>query len=250
VGEPPIDRLFSEPVLVDLYDACCPWGPDYDWYARLANGRRAVLDVACGTGMFLGELRRRGHLGMLCGLDASAAMLAMARRRCTDVDWVQGDGRAFDLGRRFELVTMTGHALQVLLTDDDVAALLACVHRHLLPGGCLAFETRNPLAREWARWTSSDVPQTVVDPKGAVIEVVRAVCAELPPDIVEFTNTYRSAAWDEPITSTSRLRFPALEQLLDLLDGSGFEVASVFGDWDGSPVWADSPELIVDAIAR
>lgn len=59
-----------------------------------------------------------------------------------------------DLDRRFDLVTMTGHAFQVLLDDESVRAALLNFHRHLAPDGLSAFESRNPQARAWESWVA------------------------------------------------------------------------------------------------
>ncbi|MDQ3865587.1 MAG: class I SAM-dependent methyltransferase [Actinomycetota bacterium] len=66
--------------------------------ASLEAGR--VLDAACGTAFLTRHLR-----GEVTGLDQSASMLAVARGRCPDVRFVQGDALAtpFD-DRSFDLV--------------------------------------------------------------------------------------------------------------------------------------------------
>ena len=61
-----------------------------------------LLDVACGTGAHLAELRRWYRS---VGLDADPELLAVARERLGDVELVEGDMRDFDLGRRFDTVT-------------------------------------------------------------------------------------------------------------------------------------------------
>ena len=43
--------------------------------------------------------------------------------------WIRGDARALDLGERFALVTMTGHAFQLLLDDDAIRAALGSFRR-------------------------------------------------------------------------------------------------------------------------
>jgi len=72
-------------VLAPVYDAWTGWFADAA-ALRLApmlarRGTQSFLDVACGTGRLLHVLRA-GDRGMrLCGVDASPAMLAEARRR-------------------------------------------------------------------------------------------------------------------------------------------------------------------------
>lgn len=59
--------------------------------------RQSVLDLGCGNGNFLHELRRRGHQAALCGADFSRPLLREAES-ALDVDF-----RAIDLMRLAEI---------------------------------------------------------------------------------------------------------------------------------------------------
>ena len=242
-----VDAHYREPVLAALYDAMCPWGEDDEFYARLAADSASVLDVGCGTGNFLRELRRRSHRGDLCGLDPARAMLDVARDGAPDIEWVPGDVRRFDVGRRFELVMMTGHAFQVLLTDDEVTAALTCVGDHVEPArGRFAFETRNPAAREWEHWGAR--PPEVVSVSGGRPVLVRWKVDGLDePDLVRFHATFECADWTQPMRSDSTLRFIDPDRLAEHLATTGFAVEQWLGDWAGGPVDDQSPEIIVVA---
>lgn len=54
---------------------------DYDWFLSFLKGGGPfdLLDLGCGPGRDLVQLRRRGH--RVVGLDGSAAMVALARRQ-------------------------------------------------------------------------------------------------------------------------------------------------------------------------
>ncbi len=149
-----VDRQFSDPELASLYDAFCPWDDrgDLGFYLPLVMSADSVLDVGCGTGALLHRARDDGHRGRLCGLDPAIGMLEQARRRC-DVEWRLGDLASAHWEQDFELVVMTGHAFQVLVDDDEIRSSLAAVRAALSSEGRFAFETRNPLAREWESWT-------------------------------------------------------------------------------------------------
>ena len=59
---------------------------------------QTVLDVGCGTGVFLRAAADHG--AAVCGLDASAALLEIARERVPEADLCQGDLAAAPLRRR------------------------------------------------------------------------------------------------------------------------------------------------------
>jgi SAM-dependent methyltransferase len=172
-------------------------------------------------------------------------MLAEAARADTRVVWLHGDARTIDVGRRFELATMTGHAFQVLLTDDDVWAVLSNVWRHLEPGGRFAFETRNPSARAWEGWET--LTSRIEAPTGEDVEVILDSVRLLEPDLVELSGTYRFAASGTSLESRGTLRFVDPQHLRALLEDAGYRVDGWFGDWDRTQVSPASPEVIVVA---
>jgi SAM-dependent methyltransferase len=78
------------------------------------------------------------------GVDPAAAMLDIARRRPggDKVAWVHADAQSVRLGRRFDLVLLTGHAFQVFLTGEDQKAVFSTIAAHLAPEGRFIFVAR------------------------------------------------------------------------------------------------------------
>ncbi|MCX5560494.1 class I SAM-dependent methyltransferase [Streptomyces sp. NBC_00038] len=249
------DRSFSDLSLAALYDALNPWGRSDDFYLDLVLSARSVLDVGCGTGRLLGRALEAGHEGRLCGLDPAAAMLVQARRRArTDaedsggapVEWVLGDLAATHWEREFDLVVMTGHAFQVLLGDEELRGALAAIRQALSDDGRFVFETRNPAARAWERWTPEHVRE-VTDAHGDVVRVWHEVETPEAGDRVTFTETFDHPGWEQPRVSSSTLRFLGPDALDGFLTEAGFAVAERFGDWGRGPLTPTAPEIITVA---
>ena len=242
-----IERQFSEAHLAALYDPLCgrERRADFRFYLPLVMSANTVLDVGCGTGALLHWARESGHTGRLVGLDPSSGMLAVARSR-SDVEWIPGDLTSVAWDREFDLAVMTGHAFQQLVADDEIRVSLAATHAALADGGVFAFETRNPLAREWERWTPEHGVEFVAA-DGAIVRYEAEVETPVAGDVVRFTNTYSSAGWARPEPSRSTLRFLDPDALSAFLADAGFVIDEQFGDWDRSPVVGACPEIITIA---
>jgi SAM-dependent methyltransferase len=239
-----VDALFDDRYLASLYDLICVDRGDEDFYLQLMHSAPRVLDLGCGTGTLLDRARRGGHSGRLVGLDPADGMLEQARRH-PGIEWMQGTLPEAGFEREFELLVMTGHAFQVLLTDDDLRTFLAAARRALTDGGRLAFETRNPLARAWDSWTPDDVTE-IHDRDGNLIRVWHDV-QSVEGQYVTFTESYASDAWPQPRVSRSTLRFLPAERLDAFLTDAGFVVDERYGDWDRSLFTPASPEIITIA---
>ena len=127
-----------------------PFGRRLLTTAALKPGEK-VLDVGCGNGaVSLEAARAVGPAGRVTGLDLSAPMLEVARRRAKeqgiDVDFVQGDAQTASLDQPFDVVVSR---FGVMFFDDPEAAFanLANASR---PGGRLCFVCwQEMFANEW-----------------------------------------------------------------------------------------------------
>ncbi|MBV8413318.1 MAG: class I SAM-dependent methyltransferase [Alphaproteobacteria bacterium] len=241
---------FSNPRLVALYDRLNPLGADSDFYLEAAAELQAhkVIDVACGTGLLTGEFAKRGHA--VVGLDRESAMLDIARARPhgRDVAWILGDAPELTSSDA-DLVVMTGHAAQAFLDDAHWQQTLASMHAALRPNGHLLFETRNPPAKGWLRWTKANTLREVQDDAGDTVTVWTEVLATTA-NRVQFATHYVWKASGEELFSENTIAFRSEEELRRSLHEAGFAVEQVYGNWDSSPVRMTSPELIFVAKRR
>lgn len=128
-----------------VYDQIYSW-KDYDGEARRI--RRLIreygpprpsrlLDVACGTGAHLQPLSR----GFECtGIDISAEMLRVARKKLPHVRFVRGRMESFALAPRFDAITCLFSAIGYVRNERDLRRTFRGFAAHLRPGGVAIVE--------------------------------------------------------------------------------------------------------------
>lgn len=240
------DEFTDRRLVAAVYDTINAYDPGTqpDFYAGVAEdlSATAVLDVGCGTGLITCELARRGY--RMVGVDPSSEMISRARDACSNVEWrVGGLETIGPLG--VDLAMMSGHVAQFFISDDQWADALVGLHRAIRPGGSFAFETRDPRARAWARWTS-DASRVVTDPRVGEVECW-SESHEMVDGVVSYSNHYRFGDSEDVIAVSGRLRFRTEVEIRESLTRFGFEITALYGDWDRRPVGSDTQELIVVA---
>lgn len=245
----------------ETYDAVVPdWPGEIDFYRALAaetkSQRQAVLEIACGTGRVAIRLAQDGV--DVVGLDLSPAMLAVAREKndgMSNVHWVHGDMRSFDLGQAFGLAIIPGHSFQNIVEAADQVAALRGIRRHLVPGGLLVVHLDQPeidwlgdLTRDRAgvfeasdhfvhpktgrpfrtlqAWSYEPATQTAISHK---------VWEELGPD---------GEVVDRLDRGEIRLHVVFPFEMEHLLARAGLAVEAVYGDFHRNELRDDSSEMI------
>jgi SAM-dependent methyltransferase len=219
---------YHDPQIAAIYEAANPLAQDADFYLSLAGQQsRSVLDLGCGTGTLCCALAERGH--HVTGVDPGGAMLAVARSKpfAERVEWVESPAQVYRSERRFDLIVMTGHAFQILLTDDDAMAVLETMRCHLRPRGRAAFDSRNPRIDWVGEWSARS--RTLSG--GQIAEILNITSAD--DEFISFQTSYRCS--DRTLTTNSTLRFPSREQVEALITRSGLALRDVFGDWKATP---------------
>jgi ubiquinone/menaquinone biosynthesis C-methylase UbiE len=243
------------------YDAAVSdWPGEIDFYRELAteahsNGR-TVLEVACGTGRVAIPLALDGV--EVVGLDLSSAMLDVAREKSagmSNIRWVQGDMRSFELGETFGLVIIPGHAFQNMLTAADQIACLESLERHLSPRGTLVVH----LDHQNVGWLGD-----LTRDRGGVFETAEQFCHPKTGRQVRTSRAWfyepstqtaiAQTVWEEinadgevadrwesgPIRLHCVFRFE-MEHLLAL---TGFEVEAVYGNFFREELTDESTEMV------
>lgn len=131
--------------LAEVYDRIMAEVEYDDWAAFVLDTVRvrgwregAAIDLGCGTGNATAPMRALGL--EVVGVDASEAMLRVARRKLPQVAFVCQPFERLALDRRFTLAYSVFDALNNLLEVDAFRAMAAAVYRHLEPGGFFVFD--------------------------------------------------------------------------------------------------------------
>lgn len=243
--------------LADHYDELHPGqAGDLEFYQDLAAASEPpVLELACGTGRVTLPLARRGI--PVVGLDRSPAMLDVARRKgqgIETVEWVEGDMRAFDLGRRFGLIVIPYGSFQHLLSVAEQQSTLAACYRHLLIGGRLAFDIFNPSIARIAAWMGelAGAQRHLRDyraPGSGVRTTVWQSCRyrqseQRLDELQTYEQLDRGGRVTSKIYRSLTLRYSFRYEIEHLLRLNGFEVEALYGWFDRSPFDERSTKMI------
>jgi SAM-dependent methyltransferase len=228
------------------YDDLNPDDHDYRFYTSLADDLQAtrVLDLGCGTGTLTRLLASRGRTAV--GIDPDPGMLRVAQGKpgAEQVEWRLGfSNRADDHSADFAV--MSGHVAQVFREDEAWSRALQDLRRALVPNGTLAFESRNPAASAWERWTRETTLRTLGTPDGPVEFWHETAWVSLPLVAYDtFTRNLHTGAED---TNRDVLAFRDAASLVRSLEKAGFSVSHQYGGWDRTPMTTDAPEIILVA---
>ncbi|GAA1821067.1 class I SAM-dependent methyltransferase [Nesterenkonia flava] len=244
----------EDPEFVRIYDLENQGLEDVGFYLELVRelGAARVADVGCGTGVLAVELARRGV--QVEGVDPADAMLEVARERvaAAEVSSLVGltQGTAAELASSSaDAALMVGHVAQYFLQRADWQHALTECFRALVPGGRLAFESQNPSAVDLELWSEENTRETSPHPEGGEMTSWLEVTGVVTDDDGELITcrAHHLTADGRHLTAEETLRYRPWEILESSLREAGFEVESVWGDWDRSPLEEDSPEIIVVA---
>jgi SAM-dependent methyltransferase len=117
------------------------------------NGRKTILDLACGTGELEYKLRRTNL--KFTGVDLSRQMLTQARRKNNGAEFIHADITNIRLNREFDLVVCFFDSVNHLSGITAVKKLFKTAGMHLRKGGYFIFDMLTPSGL--ANWESLDI---------------------------------------------------------------------------------------------
>lgn len=212
------------------------FGPGYSgfWLAQAQISGGPILELGCGTGKLSVPLADAGF--SVVGLDSSPALLEFAASKSSDVRWVEGDMRSFDLGERFALIMLPSNNLGHLHTLEDFAGCIGSVKRHLQPGGVLVIDVFVPNLNLLLRDADEEYVLDEYDsPDGhGQVRVMSRSRYEATTQIMRTTTIRRIAGQPDQVGSLDlKMYFP--RELEALVRCNGLRTTARYGDHARQP---------------
>lgn len=215
---------FYQGLSARFYDANnCVFGDELHYYLRRFSKNDVVLEPMCGSGRLTVPLLKAGL--NVEGLDASAEMLALLRKRVPGATLHQKDIGTFCLEKQYDGVIIPYCSLNHLLDLSFLQTVFENIFAHLAPGGGFLFETFHE-GSEWP-WTDGQIK---------ISDRIRETCLSkrrLHGHTVSMRYRYvltdaQELPTGEPEHKTLRSRFFETNALLTMLCSIGFESVRVF----------------------
>lgn len=182
----------------------------------------SVLDLCCGSGLMTLELADRGYV--VTGVDASAAMLALARTRLpSSVPLLRAVLPDLPVASPFDAVVSTLDGLNYL-PAGDLGATFAAVARILAPGGWLIFDMHG----DGARGLMQANPDITGSEAGRSYRLTTQITGDA-------CSTTISVHGDAPFTETHTQYLHDSNAIRDALTRSGFTVTRVVDEYSDEP---------------
>ena len=225
----------------DLWFGAEPF-PDQAFYARrIAEGRGRALEIGSGTGRLLLPYLRDGL--EVEGLDASAEMLAICRRKAARLSLApvlhEQRMQALRLPGRYATLYVPQCSFQILTGPDEGRAALERFRDHLQPGGRLFVSLELPRfdALDPAAWTR--LRQGRLERDGTPVCILGRGRYDPAEEILHREVRYeieREGRTEVVLAQSLRERYYAPEAFARLLEQAGFTDVEVHGDHTEEPL--------------
>jgi SAM-dependent methyltransferase len=224
------------------------------WISQAKKYGDPVLEFACGTGRVTIPLAQQGF--SVTGIDSAEAMLNEAKKKSAEqdlaVEWVSGDIRDFDLGKKFSLIILPANALCHLLPLADFEAGLVSVKKHLAVDGKFIIDVFVPKMELLVNRPGERFPfGEYDDPDGPGRVVVTHSYTYEPDTQIKRIKTFHSFPGQaEEIEGELNMRMYFPQELDALLKYNGFVIEDKFGDYERAAFGAESEKQLIVCSAR
>ncbi len=234
----------------DLYDL--EYAHDYDVPFWLSLARREggpVIEWGAGTGRIAVPLAEAGF--DVTAVEVSENMTERGRSKAGNVEWVCGDMRNAELGKRYKLAVCAFNSLLCLASLEDVLSFLSNVREHLEPGGLIGVEVSAFSPEELAEepggpYRQHDFTRKLPEGKMERFSLSRYDAASQLLEMRLFYELYDGGgALRDHRAHNLKIRVTNRDELILMLRLAGFEIEAIYGGFGGEPFTSESDHLIV-----
>jgi SAM-dependent methyltransferase len=202
---------------------------------QVGSVRGRVLDLACGNGRHLGELRNQGYDAIGCDL---SYVLLRAGLSEDPLPLVRGDMRRLPFGdSSFAGLVNFFTSFGYFENEDDNALVVREMCRVIKRGSPFLFDFMN-VQRELARLVEREERQT----DAGHVQIERWFDGG--------SRTFNKRIIMDGKRFIERVRGYDLDEISTLFAGGGLSIREVFGDFDGSAFTDASPRLILIGVRK
>jgi 2-polyprenyl-3-methyl-5-hydroxy-6-metoxy-1,4-benzoquinol methylase len=152
-----------------------------DWLLALDRIDLSIIEVGCGAAWFTPQLT---HFGRVTATDLADEVLARAKLRLPDAEFVAGDFMSLKFRADYDVAV----SLEVLSHVADQQALIAKIACHLRPGGYLMLATQNrpvlqhfnriapPAPGQLRHWVDRRELRKLLEPEFKVLKLYSVTC--------------------------------------------------------------------------
>ncbi|MFT5168483.1 MAG: SAM-dependent methyltransferase [Saprospiraceae bacterium] len=137
-----MSKLYEDlaPVYEAMYQTFIDYREEFDFYSNILKQfkKENLLEIGSGTGNLAKYFHENGF--EYIGLDFSKAMIALAKKRIHDGEFIYGDMRNFKLEQPVESIISTGRTISHLIQNKDVNAAFVSFYDNLSNGGIVCFD--------------------------------------------------------------------------------------------------------------
>jgi len=225
---------------------------DLEFYkeSALQSGKKA-LELGVGTGRVAIHLAEAGIT--VVGIDNSIYMLKVAKEKLTkETDAVrrrvilkQGDMKNFELRQSFPFIYIPASTFDHNITVEEQKRTLNCVYKHLEENGTFAFDLEQatpdkPQTSWWIDRKEIDDGRMVVRSIFTRRDVTKHMCS-----LDLFFDVYKNGKLLERYHEYGEVAIIFKDEVTKLLEGNGFRVENIYGDFNKSKYRNDSPRIVL-----
>lgn len=204
-----------------------------------------------GTARVALSLARAGLTGV--GIDNSVHMLRVAKEKLTKesesvrrrVILKKGDMRNFELRQSFPFIYIPASTFDHNITIEDRKQTLTCVFKHLKKNGTFASDLEQaapdkPEKSWWIDRKETEDGKTVVR---SIFTRKNTLKRTLSLDL--FYDVYKNGKLLERYHEYGEVAIISKDEIVRLLEETGFKVVSIYGDFDKSEYQKGSPKIVL-----